>query len=220
MMGLIRQVYYCPILDRNNGEHRFSANQPGVSPYILERVDGVLKIASHPSFKAPSHPITLNAENERLEDVLNKLIKQIENYKWEINDGVVNIYPIKGRDKRFKKLLDLRIKRFSFEKGGPVWRITENIKSLPEFSAFMVKNNIRFNGVRTGPEGAIQEMYGRKIGMGMDFSNPTFRDLLNKITKIKRGTWILKWRFIVTDTLVQNYAPSVQDFQLLPTSTA
>jgi DNA-directed RNA polymerase specialized sigma24 family protein len=33
------------------------------------------------------------------------------------------------------------------------------------------------------------------------------RDLIQKV-------------FIVTDTLVQNYAPSVQDFQLLPTSSA
>jgi hypothetical protein len=112
----------------------------------------------------------------------------------------VNIYPIKGRDKRFEKLLDVRIKRFIFEKGGPVWRITTNIKSLPEFSAFLVKNNLRFNGGRSGPEGAIQEMYGRKIDEGMDFSNLKFRDLLNKITKLKRGAWILKWRFISKKT--------------------
>lgn len=188
------------IPDRNNGEHRFSANEPGVSPYKLEIVDGILRIAPDPYLKTLRHPVTLDAENQRLEDVLNKLIKQMENYKWEINDGVVNIYPIKGRDKRFAKLLDLRIKRFTFEKGDPIWKFTTNIKALPEFSAFTVKNNLRFNGGRDGLESVKQEMYGRKIDEGMDFSNLKFRDLLNKITKIKRGAWILKWRFISKKT--------------------
>lgn len=206
VLGYLMSIYDIPIgfeqsiLDRNNGEHRFSANEPGVSPYKLERVDGVLKIAADPSLKALSHPVTLDAENGRLEDVLNKLVKQMENYKWEINDGVVNIYPIKGRDKRFEKLLDLRIKKFTFENGDPVWKITTNIMALPEFSAFMVTNNLRFNGGRSGPEGALREMYDRKIDEGMVFSNLKFRDLLNKITKIKRGAWILKWRFISKKT--------------------
>jgi hypothetical protein len=188
------------ILDRDNSDYRFSVNPPGVAQYPLERVNGVLRIPARTDFEAPFHPVTLNAENERLEDVLNKIVKQIENYKWEINDEVVNIYPIKGRDKRFEKLLDLRIKRFSFEKGEPVWRITSNIKSLPEFSSFVMKHNLRFNGTRSGPEGAIQEMYGRKIDEGMDFSNLKFRDLLNKITKTKQGGWVLKWRFVSKKT--------------------
>jgi hypothetical protein len=201
VLGYLREVYDIPIgfeesvLDRNTAEFRFSANSPGISYYPLENVDGILKLPANSHSKPPLHPVTLNAENERLEDVLNQIIRQIENYKWEINDGVVNIYPIKGRDDRFKKLMDLRINRFVFEKGKPIWEITTNIKSLPEFSAFAAKNNLYFTGTRSGPEGALQEMYGRKIDEAMNFSNLTFRDLLNKITKIKRGGWILKWRF-------------------------
>lgn len=188
------------MLDRDNSDYRFSANPPGVAQYPLEIVDGVLKLPAQTDFRAPLHPVTLDAENERLEDVLNEIVKQIENYRWEINDGVVNIYPIKGRDKRFEKLLDLRIKRFTFEKAGPVWRLTTNIQALPEFSAFMVEHNLRFNGGRSGPEGALQEMYGRKIDAGLDVSNLKFRDLLNKITKNKKGGWVLKWRFISKKT--------------------
>jgi hypothetical protein len=206
VLGYLMEFYDVPIgfvesiLDRNTAEFRFSANSPGVAQYPLENVDGVFKIPANSGFKPPLHPVTLNAENERLEDVLNKIVKQIENYKWKINDGVVNIYPIKGRDDRFEKLLDLKINRFVFEKGTPVWAITTNIKSLPEFSAFMTKNNLRFTGGRSGPSGALQQMYGRKVDEGMDFSNLTFRELLNKITKIKRGGWILKWRFISKKT--------------------
>lgn len=206
VLGYLREVYDIPIgfeqsiLDRDTTESRFSANSPGISYYPLENVDGILKIPANSRSKPPIHPVTLHAENERLEDVLNEIIKQIENYKWEINDGVINIYPIKGRDARFEKLLNLKISKFVFEKGNPIWEITTNIKSLPEFSAFTAKNNLRFNGVRSGPESAVQEMYGRKINESMDFSNLTFRELLNKITKIKRGGWILKWRFISKKT--------------------
>jgi hypothetical protein len=202
VLGYLMEFYDIPIgfeqsiLDRNTAEFRFSANSPGVVQYPLENIDGVFKIPANSGFKPPLHPVTLNAENERLEDVLNKIIKQIENYKWEINDGVVNIYPIKGRDDRFEKLLELKINRFVLEKGKPIWEITTNIKSLPEFSAFTTKNNLRFNGARSGPVGALQEMYGRKIDEGMEFSNLTFRELLNEITKIKRGGWILRWQGI------------------------
>ncbi len=201
VLGYLMVVYDIPIgfeqsvLDRNTAEFRFSANSPGIAQYPLENVDGILRVPANSGFKPPLHPVTLNAENERLEDVLNKIVKQIENYKWEINDGVVNIYPINGRDDRFEKLLDLKINRFVFEKGKPVWAITTNIKSLPEFSAFMTKHNLHFNGARSGPSDALQEMYGRKIDEGMHFSNLTFRELLNNITKIKKGGWILKWRF-------------------------
>jgi len=202
VLGYLMEVYDVPIgfeqsiLDRDNGDSRFSANSPGVAPEKLENVEGVLKIIAYPGFKPPVHPVTIFAENERLEDVLNKIVKQIENYKWEINDGVVNIYPVKGRDNRFEKLLRLKIKRFTFEKGKPIWEITKNIKALPEFSSFTTANNLHYSGGRSGPESALQEQYGRTIDEGMDFSDLSFRDLLNKITKIKRGGWILKWRFI------------------------
>lgn len=206
VLGYMMLTYGIPIgfeqsaLDRNNSDYRFSANPPGVAQYKLEKVNGVLKIAPQMNFKPPTYPITLNAESERLEDVLNEIVRQIENYNWEINDGVINIFPVKGRDNRFAKLLDLRIKRFTLEKGSPVRSITTTIKLLPEFSAFMVKNNLRFNGARSGPAGALEEQYGRKIDKRMDFSNLTFRDLLNKITKVKGGGWVLKWRFISKKT--------------------
>lgn len=206
VLAYLMEIYDVPIgfeestLDRDNGDSRFSANSPGVAPDRLENIKGVLKIAAFPGSKPPVHPVTLFAENERLEDVLNSIIKQIENYKWEINDGVVNIYPVKGRDDKFEKLLGLKIKRFSFEKGKPIWEITKNIKALPEFSSFTTANNLHYSGGRSGPESALQEQYGRTIDEGMDFSDLTFRDLLNKITKIKKGSWILKWRFLSKKT--------------------
>jgi hypothetical protein len=206
VLGYLREKYDVPIgfeesiRDRNNSEFSFSSNSPGVAKYKLENIDGVFKVTVLPNQKTPLYPVTIACENERLEIVLNRIVKQVKNYKWEINDGVVNIYPIRERDKRFKQLLALKVKKFIFQKGDTISDITKSIKLLPEFSAFAAENNFRFNGGRSGMESVLREQYGRTVNQGMDFSNLTFRDLLNRVTKIKRGAWILKWRFISQKT--------------------
>jgi hypothetical protein len=50
--------------------------------------------------------------------------------------------------------------------------------------------------VRVGTNYFIEAQYGRVIDEGMDFSDLTFRDLLNRITKVKRGGWRLRWKGI------------------------
>jgi hypothetical protein len=117
----------------------------------------------------------------------------MSNYKWEINDDVVNIYPIKGRDEKFQALSDLMIEKFVFEEGSTVEDITTKIQSSREFLRFMYKNNLVFLGIRTGVNYELKAQYGRKLQVSMDFSKIKFRDLLNKITKIKRGGWSLRW---------------------------
>jgi hypothetical protein len=189
-------------LDRGLPDYNFHANLPGKPAHRMQNADGSITFATTAErvFKAESHPITVNAENERLEEVFNQIVEQMENYKWEINDDVINIFPIKGRDERFEKLLGINIQRFTFEKGKTVEDITTNIQLLPEFLRFMGKNKLVFTGMRAGADFILKAQYGRTINVGMDFSNLTFRDLLNKITKIKRGGWVLKWKWISRTT--------------------
>ncbi len=78
--------------------------------------------------------------------------------------------------------------------------ITINIVLLPEFRNFMNENNFHFSNIREGTNFVIKAQYGRTLNEEMDFSNLTFRDLLNKITKIKKGGWILKWRYVLKTT--------------------
>lgn len=190
------------ILDRGHIEYAFDTNLPAVATYKQQNADGSVKMTttSETAYKAKVHPITLNFENGKLKDVFNQIVKQMENYKWELDDGVVNILPIKGRDERFEKLLGLHIERFTFEKGKTVEDITTRIMLLPEFRRFVKESNLDFNGIRTGVNFVIKAKYGRKINESMNFSNLTFRELLNKITKIKRGGWILKWRYVSKTT--------------------
>ena len=190
------------ILDRNHIDYDFDTNLPAIATLKQQNADGSVKMTttSEAAFKAKLHPITLDFENGNLKDVFNQIVKQMENYKWEINEGVVNIFPIKGRDERFEKLLELNIKKFTFEKGKTVQDITTNIVLLPEFRSFMKESNFHFSDFREGTNFVIKAQYGRTIDEGMDFSNLTFRELLNKATKIKKGGWILKWRYVSKTT--------------------
>jgi len=77
------------------------------------------------------------------------------------HDGVINIFPKQGRDERLKKLLDTNIRHFYF------------------------------SGIRSGNVAVLKTQYGKSIDVEMNFPNITFRELLDKITKIKRGGWIL-----------------------------
>lgn len=189
-------------LDRGLPDYKFHANLPTGAKSVTKSTDGSITFTYilKRDFKAERHRITIKAENERLEEVFDQIVGQMQNYKWEINDGVVNIFPIKGRDERFERLLGLNIERFTFEKGQTVGDITTRIQSLHEFLKFMGKNKLVFYGVRQGANFVLKVQYDRKIEVGMAFSNLTFRELLNKITRIKRGGWVLKWQGISRET--------------------
>ena len=135
-----------------------------------------------------NHLISISFKDARLEDVITEIVRQMQNYDWEIYDGVVNIFPVKGRDPRIKKLLDLKINEFSISRGTEVGMIQPLIiLELPEFKEFLAENNLYAESDRTAPW-----FIERPLPEGMKFSNLTFKELLNSITKSKRGGWILK----------------------------
>ncbi|HMT07579.1 MAG TPA: hypothetical protein PKA82_06210 [Pyrinomonadaceae bacterium] len=143
-------------------------------------------------FEAAEHPITVNVENGTLSQVLDQIVDQMKNYKWEMSNGVVNIFPIKGRDPRLKDLLETNISRFRLSEKSRVKDITEQIQLSREFNGWLRKNNLKFSGSRSGADALIDAQYGRQIDSAMDFANLSFRDLLNKICSVKKGGWLLK----------------------------
>jgi hypothetical protein len=186
-------------LDRELPDYEFHANLPGQPQARTQSADGSITFTTTADrvFEAKSHSITVDAGDERLEKVFDQIVGQMENYKWEINDGVVNIFPVKGRDERFEKLMGLSIQRFTFAEGKTVKDITTSLLALPEFVRFLKDNKLSFTGYRHGANFILKAQYGRRINVGMDFSDLTFRDLLNKITRIKRGGWVLKWKWFM-----------------------
>ncbi|HKQ51447.1 MAG TPA: hypothetical protein VJT74_03705 [Pyrinomonadaceae bacterium] len=185
-------------LDRASPDFEFYANLPTGPKIKIKDADGKVKVIpfyGRRVFRALIRPITIDVKNESLAEVFDKIVWQMENYKWELNDGVVNIFPIKGRDERFAKLLGLKVQRFTFDKGETVRDITKYLKLVPELITFLAENKLNFRGFRGETKRTPRAEYGRAINVEMDFSNLTFRDLLNKITRIKRGGWALKWKW-------------------------
>jgi hypothetical protein len=169
-------------LDKGTSDFMFNPNLPYIGQEFSTR-DGY--------YAVKNNLLTLEFENARLETVLDEIVRQMKNYKWEINDGVVNIVPTKGRDARYEKLLELRIGNFSFQKDFNVAQIRNDVLDLPEVQKFLSDNKIFSTKLRpyTGN-------VSRSLPIEMKFSDLTFRELLNKITKIKRGGWLLRDNYL------------------------
>ena len=175
-------------LDSRHDDYEFEVNVPYDEPSEKDANGYPLNGSGGYPNDVKNHLMTVDFKDARLEDVMNDIVRQMKNYDWEINDEVVNIFPIRGRDPRFEKLLDLKISQFSIEKGRAVGIIQGIIiHILPEIKAFLAENNLYAEASRNAPW-----YIERPLPVGMKFSNLTFKELLNRITKKKRGGWILK----------------------------
>lgn len=134
------------------------------------------------------HLISLNLKDVRLEQVLDETIKQMQNYDWVINDGVVNIFPVKGRNPKFEKLLDIKIRGLILSQDTQYSDIQPIIVlSLPEFKAFLAENKLHAESDRYLPSYS-----NLTLPRELRVTDITFRQLLNDITRLKRGGWILR----------------------------
>ncbi len=175
------------ILDSEHDDYNFQTNIPYKEP-IIYAPNGTRRIMSGWRPTIDNHLISVNFKDARLEDVLNNVVKQMKNYDWEVNNDVVNIFPIHGRDPKLKKLLDIKIRAFEVSNTGEVGIIQPLIiLYLPEFKSFLAENELNSYARKVG-----SWFDERPLKFGMKFSNLTFRELLNEITKSKRGGWILK----------------------------
>lgn len=177
-------------LDTDHNDYYFETNLPKKIDNRDINRDGKIiiteKLLVPPEVKR--HWFTVNFENGRLEDILNQIVGQMGNYKWEINDDVVNIFPIRGRDERYQKLLELNIKNFTIQKPISIGSIKNDVLGLPEVVKFLNENEIYSTEYRAGSF----ENLDRFLNLEFKSSDLTLRELLNKITKLKKGGWILQ----------------------------
>ncbi|MEZ5424681.1 MAG: hypothetical protein R2747_00325 [Pyrinomonadaceae bacterium] len=175
-------------LDRQHNDYVFETNLLYEVDQRSISKDSPISSQNEPALGGNRHWFTVNVENGKLEDVLNIIVRQLENYKWEINDNVVNIFPVQGRDQRYEKLLELNINKFTLENPLFIFSIRDEIIVLPEVIKFLDENELHFTIFRSR---GINNRH-RQLDIGLNFSNLSFRELLNKITKVKRGGWILQ----------------------------
>lgn len=133
--------------------------------------------------------ITVKMSDATVAAVLDVIVGQMKNYTWELNENVINIIPVRGRDPRFKKLLELRVSKFDLPKHDlAVGMLHEKIRAVPEFKQFFKENQFVLDDFRPNRKGELM----RELPDTFHFSDLTFRQLLNKITAEKKGGWILR----------------------------
>jgi hypothetical protein len=160
---------------------------------IMPRQDGKAAFDPEPgslsrSLDIKGHLISVNVKDAPLKDVLDQIVSQMRFYRWTINDDVVNIFPIKGRDQIFEKLLNLKIREFKFAKDKELGMIQPTFAfGMPELKRFLVENNAVTESDRYVPKYADSP-----IPVELYFTDLTFKELLNRITRSKRGGWILR----------------------------
>lgn len=146
----------------------------------------ILFVGNRPSVK--DHFITMDYRNTRLEVVMDSIVAQMKNYSWRIDNEVINIFPTKGREPKLTKLLDTKISKFFAPKGMEVGFLEALIVlNTPEFKIFVAQNDLYAESWHNATP-----YLTRPLPEAMSFSDLSFRDLLNRITKSKRGGWILK----------------------------
>jgi len=178
-------------LDRDHRHYEFETNVPSTDESKV--MYGGDKEYSHQhssalGTKPRKNLITVNFKDAKLEQVMDEIVKQMQNYDWRISDDVVNIFPIRGRDERLKKLLDIKVRDFAVGMGADVGSIQAQLMLfLPEFKKFVTENKLEAD------TGRLTFNFSERIlPDGMRFHDKTFKELLNAITKSKRGGWIIK----------------------------
>lgn len=186
----LMNVYDIPIgfeestLDKDHGDYFF---QPIMPPHNRKNDLVSEQIIMGSVLRAKDHLISIDFKDAQLEQVLDEIVRQMKNYDWVIDDGVVNIFPIKGRNPVYEKLLDMKVQSFFMSKNEQYKSIQPMIVFyLPEFKLFLAENKLHAESDRYLPSYS-----NLTLPEELRFTNVTFRQLLNGITKLKQGGWIL-----------------------------
>lgn len=133
--------------------------------------------------------ITVNAKQITLEELLNEITRQEPAYRWELNQGVVNLVPVKNRSPFLGELLQIRVHSFVQAKTEDKFAIRDALFALPEVRSFFDRNQI---------EGSKDfYLYGRSIyaheNSDLRLSNMTVREILNSIVlRTEFRIWVVK----------------------------
>jgi len=122
---------------------------------------------------------TLYIKSGTLKEILNSLVAQEPIYRWEVRDGVINVYPIQSRDPFLQKLLDTKVERFAPEKGMNKLQLHSAILDLPEIKALLEAEELETMRGVSGTGRSIDTDDEVKLGI----SHTNVRGVLNKWTR-------------------------------------
>lgn len=123
----------------------------------------------------------INLKAGKLSNILDSIIKQRPDYKWEVVDGVVNFIPIKNRNPFIEKLFNTKVKSFSLKSYTFSNEIDRKLEAIPEVAELLKLNKVTVNNIYF-----MSVMVGAtypEIEVNLNLSNVTFKEILDSIAK-------------------------------------
>ena len=130
----------------------------------------------------------VHLESGTLKEIMNSLIKQEPNFAWEVQDGVVNVYPVRARDGILQAFLETRFKSFSAKKETGRKQIAETIYRAGEINAFLNSRKIKLTVFNRN------DLYVADAIEDLNVSDTNLRNLLNRIVKDRSDSnqWLIQ----------------------------
>lgn len=139
-------------------------------------------------YKPKKYSFSLDLDNAPLSDVMNAIIKQMPEYRWESDGKVINILPTSDRDDRIVKLLATKIEKFESEVDPRIVTVRLSFLEAPEILQFVNDSHI---GISKSVDLASTNTF-RQLDGKLHFERQTVKELLNSILFVKRGGWVVR----------------------------
>lgn len=91
----------------------------------------------------PETRLSVDETQTTVKDLLDHIVKEVSLYKWELQDGVINIVPVRGRNHLLEEFLRLNVKEFKGKGDMSKFNLRNRILDLPEVELFLQVNNLR-----------------------------------------------------------------------------
>ena len=145
--------------------------------------------------------VKLEIKNSRLSDILDELVRQAPDYRWDLNDGVINFTPIQERDPFILKALNTRIVSFGPRRGMSRLQLRNAITELPELDKLLKSNNISALNFGTSPD-----TIHFRLEVDLSIANTDLRGVLNNIVRKNDDKfWVIGWDGDTKDGIYINF---------------
>lgn len=189
VMNSVGQSKKCDLLDRKITLHV----SQGTFVYTLGKLaqDYEIPLGLEKSVKHTDEAkININVEEKSLRDVLNLLMEQEPEYKWELTNNVLNFTPNRNRNEFLSTFLNLPVSQIVYPKENDGNSLRETILALPEVAQLMKSKGVKYAEYMNDP--SFQPLFSKE-NLNPTASNITIKDFLNQVIRYSdHKTWVVE----------------------------
>jgi hypothetical protein len=133
----------------------------------------------------------INLKKGTLTELLDQFTRHHTQYSWELNDGVVNIFPKDGyREFVLAEILKARVNEFSIKKKTSCWEFVDSLLATSEVQNVLKTHGMAQSGLN------FSGAYFPQLGAQFRFeaTNSTLKRILNTVVKESpiAKIWVIK----------------------------